>query len=177
MSSPNPAGRHRELMRTALADWVTAQQIPGIGHVFASHRPDYNADEWPQSGGDCVALVRVVLPFESEDRAAYTGPEDAGGKDIHYSAELHVTHRGFDPDDWPGIEDDYDRIIDALKDSLRGRGRDLGRPLAVFQVGELPREGNITGAHDEPVEEEEAGLVTRHGVIAFTITQYLQPST
>jgi hypothetical protein len=175
--SPNPGGSHRELMRNALAEWITAQQIAGVAQVFPSHRHTYNDDEFPQGGSDCVALVLVVLPFDSEDRAAYTGPRDAGGKDVHYSAELHVTHRGFHPDDWPAIENDYDRIIDALKDSLRGNGRDLGRPLAVFQVGELPREGNITHTAVDPVEDEDAGTVTRQGVIAFTITQYLQPST
>lgn len=173
--SPNPGGSHRELMRNALADWLTAQHIAGLVEVFASHRSTYADDEFPQGGLDCVALARILLPFDSEDRAASTGPNDAGGKDVHYSAEIHVTHRGFNPDDWPAIENDYDRLIDAIKDALRGRGRDLGRPEAVFQVGELPRQGGITHTPEEP--DDRGDVVERHGVIAFTITQYLQPST
>lgn len=176
MTSPNPAGEHRRLMRNALADWLTAQQIPGVAHVFASHRPSYDLDEFVRSGDEVgVALVLVALPGESEGRAAYTGPADAGGKDVHYDAELHVTHRGFGADNWEAIEDDYDRIADALKDALRGRGRDLGRPLAVFQVGEWPKERGITAQHEDPVEGD--GYVDRQGVISFVITQYLQPST
>jgi len=161
-------------MRNAVADWIRAHNVEGIAQVFASHRPEYSPDEWPQQR-PWEALVRVVLPTESEDRAAFTGALDAGGKDIHYSAELHITHAGFNADDWEGAEDDYDRLVDALKDSLRGRGRDLGRPLTVFQVGEWPQENNIVAAHDEP--EDNGGRVVRHGVISFTITQYLQPST
>lgn len=174
MSSPNPAGQHRRLMRNAVADWIRAHNIEGIAHVFASHRPEYNADEFPQDR-EYECMVRVVLPTESESRAAQTGPLDRGGKDVHYQLELHLLHRGFNPDDWEGSEDDYDRIVEALKDALRGPGRDLGRPLAVFQVGEWPQEGGIVAAHDEP--EDGGATVDRHGVISCTISQYLQPST
>lgn len=174
MSSPNPGGSHRELMRNALADWITAANIEGVAHVFASHRPSYDPDEFPQLL-EYEALVRVVLPTETESRAAHTGPDDRGGKDIHYAAELHITHRGFNPDDWEGSENDYDRIVDALKDCLRGPGRDLGRPLVVFQIGEWPRDDGITASHDEP--EDGGATVDRHGVISCTISQYLQPST
>lgn len=172
--SPNPGGSHRELMRNAVADWVTAHNIEGIAMVWASHRPSYEPDEFPQNR-ECEAMVRVLLPTVSESRAAYTGAEDRGGKDIHYQLELHVMHRGFNPDDWTGSENDYDRIIDALKDCFRGPGRDLGRPLAVFQVGEWPRADGITESHDEP--EDGGPTVDRHGVISATISQYLQPST
>lgn len=166
-ASANPGGQHRRLIRHTLKHWLDAQQIPGIAEVCPGMRPVLDMD----GGADNSCIVRIELPSTSESRAAATGPVDPGGKMLHYDVTLHIHHRGLIADEWEESEDDYDRIIDALKDALRGRGRDLGRPDVVFQVGEYPQENGILDRHDEPVEAD--GVVDRWGTISFTVSQYL----
>lgn len=166
-ASANPGGQHRRLIRHTLKNWIDAQSIPGITEVCPGMRPEIDLD----GTADSFCIVRIELPSTSEGRAAFTGPGDPGGKMLHYDATLHVHHRGVGADQWEESEDDYDRIIDALKDSIRGRGRDLGRPDVVFQVGEYPEHGGVVDRHDEPVED--GGVVDRWGAISFTVSQYL----
>lgn len=168
---PNPGGEYRKAVRQALAGWVDAQKIPGIGQVLASLRPDVDWAEVLPSHG-CAAVVHIYLGNSDEARGAYTGPVDPGGKDIHYEAELRLLHRGLDPDDWEGSEDDFDRIVDALMGALRGRGRDLGKPGLVLQAGEWGQ--GIQFLRGEPqVQTEEGDVVDRRGSVAFTISVYL----
>jgi hypothetical protein len=174
--NPNPGGQTRRSVRTMLADWINAQRILGLDHVYRS-KPVGDAgwqfDAYPHTGRGFGALVAPWLPTDSENRTAYTGAVDRGGKMFHTPAELHVRHRSYDPDsaqDSEGSEDDYDRIIDALKDCLRGPGRDLGHPDVILAVGEWPREANITSSHEEPVVDSES--ILRVGVITFYVTLY-----
>jgi len=168
MTSPNPGGEHRRLVRHALTEWIQAQEIPGIGLVHPGTRPDL---EFPGDGGaDTDCIVRVRLPDTRESRLAYTGPIDPGGKLATYQAELLIHHRGYNTDEWDSIEDDYDRIIDALKACLRGEGRDLGHPMIIIQAGE----SGIADSHEDPIESD--GIVDRWGTIGFEVSQYLQPA-
>lgn len=172
--NPNPGGQTRRLVRTTIANWIDAQRIQGLDHVYRSKPVEWQFDQYPHTGLGFAALVGVRLPTDSEDRAAYTGATDPGGKMYHAPAELHVVHWTLEQDlaqDDDASEDDYDRIIDALKDCLRGTGRDLGRPDVVLGAGEYPREGGITSTHDEPVNDN--GSVLRSGVIAFDVTLYM----
>lgn len=170
--SPNPGGQNRRLARNAIADWITAQNIFGLDDFSASaktpDRVDFNEFEH-RADGSCQAFV--TIPKEREAREAGTGPTDRGGKMMHFDVMIDVWHAWF-TGDWTDSEDDYDRIIDAIKDAIRGPGRDLGRPEVVLQVGEWPREASIEGDHDEPVWAD--GTIIRHGVISFTYTQYMQ---
>ncbi|HCT79270.1 MAG TPA: hypothetical protein DGT23_22455 [Micromonosporaceae bacterium] len=174
MTAPNPAGQYRQMMRETLQEWLTAQAIDGVAEVYPGDLREIPWDEHLMSNPDTACVVIINLPRTTEDRAAGTGPTDRGGKDRHYSVELEVTHRGMDAEDgWEDSRNDYDRIIDALLDCLRGSGRELGRPDVVFQIGEWPRSAGIVDEHDEPFLIEDAGVVERRGVISFTLTQYL----
>jgi hypothetical protein len=172
--SPNPGGQNRRLVRTILANWIIAQRIAGIDHVYLAKPMEWRFEAWAHTGTGFGALVAVRLSDDSEDRTAYTGPTDPGGKTVHYAAELRIKHWSYELDDAqddPASEDDYDRIVDALKDCLRGPGRDLGRPEIVIAAGEWPRQGGITSHHEEPIVNE--GSVLREGTISFTVSQYL----
>lgn len=170
-TSPNPGGNHRRLMRTALAQWLTAQRIAGLDHVYRSQPPQEALERYRngQASYSCQAWVR--LSEDEEKRLVMTGPVLPTGKIIHYEVELSIWHRSYEPgeQDWADDEDDYDRIVEALKDCLRADGRQLGRPEAVFSVGEY-HEG-IRGRHAEP--ETVDGAVDRTGVLSFVITQVI----
>jgi len=173
--SPNPGGNNRKLMRDTVTDWITAQRIIGIDHVYPTLPPYFNFDAFRQSGRDYGMLVAVTIPSDSEDRIAYTGPSDPGGKLIHYPVRLRLEHASYtamDDDGAEAAEDDYDAIYEALKDCFRADGRDLGRPDVILVAGDYPRTGSMIGTHDDPVLSA-GGAVMRSGTLNFTITQYL----
>ncbi len=172
--SPNPGGRNRELIRTAVAEWVTAQRIQGISDVYRTPRGpdgvDWEAAASGTTGPRCIVVVRI--PRVSEDRVAGTGPTNPGGKLAHYETELEIHYQGDDPDGWEAAVIDVDRVVDRLKDCLRGNGRDAGRPDVVLQMGEFPREGSISDEIDDPVSVDGGIYVT--GAVSFTVSQYMQ---
>lgn len=171
--SPNPGGDHRRLMRNAIAEWIRSQRIQGLEKVSAT-QPGPDRIDWSDatfSAGQFHAQTTLALPSDSEDFLAGTGPTDPGGKLIHYEAELYVWHLGGEPDSWEASEDDYDRIVDRLKDCLRGAGRDMGRPDVILQAGVYPRTAGIRGEHEDPVSSDSG--IFRRGTIFFTVTQYL----
>lgn len=172
--SPNPGGQHRRLVRTLLAQWVTAQRIPGVNHVYRAVPPagvDWLWENFPHGQSDFSCLLAVALPEDSDDFVANTGPTSPGGFAIHYQVQLHIRHRHWTTgeQDWADGEDDYDRIYDALKDCFRASGRDFGRPDVVLQAGVWPRQRGKVGRHPGagPVD----GAVERAGVLMFNVTQ------
>jgi len=168
-ASPNPGGQNRRLVRTALAQWLTAQRIGGLDHVYRSQPPDAALDRYRNGAAaySCQAWIR--LPDDDEKRLVMTGPVLPTGKIIHYLVHLIIWHRSYEPGelDWADDEDDYDRIFDGIKDALRAGGRQLGRPEVVLSAGEY-REG-LRGKHAEP--ELVDGAVDREGVLSFYVTQ------
>jgi len=168
----NPGGQHRRLIRTIIAQWFTAQRIIGLDHVYRSLPPDWYFELYRRGQADYSCLAAVVIPTDSEDFTAFSGPTSPGGVTIHYPVELHIRHRSYTPgeQDWADDEDDYDRIYDALKDCLRASGRALGRPDVVLQAGVWPRQRGKVGRHTGPVMVA-ASAVDRAGVLMFTVTQ------
>lgn len=170
--SPNPGGQNRRLVRTALAQWLTAQRIQGLDHVYRSQPPDAALERYRTGAPAYSCQVWVRLPDDEETRLSMTGPTSPTGKIIHYLAELVVWHRSYEPSelDWADDEDDYDRVYDAIKDALRAGGRQLGRPEAIFSVGEY-RTG-LEGRHAEPAADGD-GPVDREGTLRFWVTQVI----
>lgn len=175
--SPNPGGQNRRLIRLALVEYVNAQRIQGVGYFYSSRGAQLDFDNYPGGSADYQCLLKIQAFDDSEDRLAVTGPVDRGGKLVHYRVGVQVVHRSYNPDDnqTDEAEADYDRILDALKDCLRGPGRDLGRPDVVLQVGEYPRIGGITTRNNPPLRTDDT--VQRDGILGFQITQYIQPNT
>ena len=171
MTLANPGGQSRRLMRTALAQWLMAQRIQGLDHVYRSVPPETALELYRTGESTYSCQAWVKLPTDREGRLAQVGPVLTTGKIIHYEVELEIWHRSYVPGekDWADDEDDYDRIYEALKDCLRGSNRTVGRPDAIVQVGE---HGGITGHHAEP-ETTQNGAVDRTGTLSFTVTQVI----
>jgi len=167
--SANPGGEDTWLVRQALHDWLEAQSLPDVTSIELTLQPALYFDEFAGSGEACMLLID--LPDDEETRGALTGPDDPGGKDVHYTAMIQIRHRGFSADGWADSQRSYDRVKDAVKQALRGVGRDLGRPDVILQVGEWPKEQGISHNRGEIVEAD--GLVDHFGVITFTVSQYL----
>jgi hypothetical protein len=174
----NPGGQNRSTTRNALASHIMAQRIPGLVAVLASRSADVRWDSYPGGDPDFKAIAKITGYDASEDREAYTGATDAGGKLAHYAVTLTVFHQSYESDnDQNGsAEDDYDRTIDGIIDALRGTGRDLGRPDVVLMVGEWPRAAGIRVRSNPPLQTDNGGWI-RTGLIMFNITQYIAPST
>jgi hypothetical protein len=170
-ASPNPTGQHRRLMRTALAQWITAMRIQGVDHVYRSEPPEAALDQYRNGAAPYSCQIWIRIQDDAETRLSKVGPDLPTGKIIHYETQLLIWHRSYEPGelDWADDEDDYDRIYDALKDCLRGNGRHLGRPEAIFSLGEI-RSG-LAGHHDGPATDGDA--VDRTGTLRFTITQVI----
>lgn len=173
--SANPGGEHNWLVRTAVRDWIDAQSIPGLSRIFRTLSAARDWDEADVDDLGCMALASIHIPRDSESRAALTGPNDPGGKDITYDVELHVVH--LSPNDGNSGEEDaqrsYSRLLDRLKDAMRGAGRDLGRPEVILQAGDWPRDGGLQCRHNEPEHDEESGYTYRSGMLTFVVSQYL----
>lgn len=170
-ASPNPGGQNRRLVRTVLAQWLMAQRIQGLDHVYRAQPPEAALDRYRNGAApySCQAWFKVRV--DDEQRLVKTGPILPTGKIIHYTVELEIWHKSYEPgeEDWADDEDDYDRIYDALKDALRAAGRTAGRPDALVSIGEY-REG-LSGRHADPVEDN--GAVERNGTLSFTVTQVI----
>lgn len=170
-TSPNPGGQNRRLVRTAIAQWLMAQRIQGLDHVYRSRPPEAALDRYRTGAAPYSCQAWIRLPADVEERLVKTGPILPTGKIIHYTAVLEIWHKSYEPGeyDWADDEDDYDRIYDALKDCLRAAGRTAGRPEAIVSIGEF-REG-LAGQHGDP--EEDNGAVERNGTLTFVVTQVI----
>lgn len=170
--SPNPGGNNRRLVRTILADYLTAAQIPGLLMIWRAFVPTFDVESLAGSGPYAVARIHVGRIVER--RMAYTGPTDPGGKDADYETVLEVAHRsaGVENADWEAAEDDHDRIIGAICDQLHASGRDLGRPDVILQAADWPSEQTLVIESGEPYAIN--GLREQITTMSFVISQYMQ---
>lgn len=170
--SPNPGGQNRRLVRTAVANWLTAQHIQGLDHVYRSRPPEVSFTEYVTGDSAYRCQAYVVIPEDAEQRLAFTGPVLPTGKLIHYRVQIEFWHRVYEISelDWDDAEDDYDRIIDSVKDALRAAGRQLGRPDVVLAAGE--NRAGIATRHELP-ELLDGGTSQRNGTVAFEVAQYI----
>jgi hypothetical protein len=169
VTNPDPGANNRTLVRTALAQWLDAQHILGVDKVHQSQPPVTALDEYRTGEAAYSCQMWVRLPEDQDTQISAVGPDGINGRALHYEVHLTIWHRSYEPGalDWSDDEDDYDRIVGAIKDALHGRGRDLGRPDAIFAVA--LRQGGIRGSHEEPLNED--GVVDREGTLRFAVTQ------
>lgn len=169
-ASPNPGGQNRRLARTTIANWINLQHIQGLDHVYRSRPPEVTFTEYVTGDPAYRCQAYVWIPADDEKRLVQTGPVLPTGKIIHYRVEVEIWHRVYELSelDWDDAEDDYDRIIDAVKDCLRAQGRQLGRPDAIFSVGE--NHAGIVTRHAQPVILD-GGTAQRNGTVQFEVTQ------
>lgn len=173
--TPNPGGAYRATARRSVANWISAQNIPGVQHVYPGLPATWNFDGYPAGGTEYGCLIGVRIPTSSAERVAYTGASDPGGKMLHYNVQLRLYHQSFatfDGDDTAEAEDDFDRIVDAIQDCFQSDGRDLNRPDVFLAVAETPKSQSFVVDAPDPFRIE-GGALARQGSITFTVSQYL----
>lgn len=169
--SPNPGGNIGRLVRTVLADYLTAAQIPGLLKVWRSFVPTFDLESMAPPGP--YAVVRMYLGEIVEKREAFTGPTDPGGKTADCSVTLELCHRsaGVENADWEDAEDDHDRIVGAICDQLHAQGRDLGRPDVILQAADWPNERSLVIERGEPYAVN--GIREQITTLAFIVSIYM----
>lgn len=170
--SPNPGGSVRRLVRTILADYLTAAQIPGLLKVWRSFVPTFDLESMAPATD--YAVARIFVGKIIEKREAYTGPTDPGGKTADHRVILELCHRsaGVENADWEDAEDDHDRILGAICDQLHAGGRDLGRPDVILQAADWPPENSLEIDTGEPYGVN--GLREQITTLEFIVSIYMQ---
>lgn len=173
---PNPGGEFRWQLRQDIINWLTAQAIPGIEAMFPTMRHSLDYQFSQEGSAQYACVIGIEVPSSSEQRQALTGPNNYGGKDLTHDVVLAVRHQAYGVLDAEGdalAQQDFDRVVDAIKTALRGPGRDLGRPDTYYAVGDGPDPGSIRDEYGEPVTDPDSGTRSQRAGILFSAVQYL----
>lgn len=155
----------RVAVRSALAQWLQAADIfDDVRRAKVVWQPP----TFPAGSPSYRCNAYVLLASAHESRIAMGGPTD-GMKEIDYTAHVVMHFWSIDPD-WEAAQDQFDQIIDALKEQIRSGGRTLGRPDVVFQAGEWTF--GIDDQVTEPVTIA-GGQMTQVGSVSLEITELI----
>jgi len=159
----------RAEVRTAVGTWIAGAGIANLNQVFTSFPKRINFEQNAAPGTATRAAGVVFIQSESESRVAVGGAND-GWKRIDYEVEFQVfTHsmRNYAQE----AMDDFDAIIDGIKDRLREGGHRLGMPDGdtIWQAAEP----DISVVYGEP-KTNDGGAVETWAGIAFTVTQMIR---
>lgn len=156
----------RKLVRHAIADWVTAAQIPGLDKVWPGKVPEI---PWSNYGsGSYLCQAYVLIGRRRSGRIALGGPT-SGQKCVTSSAVIIVWFRSTDPD-WLDAQDAMDDLTLAIIEQLQAGGRTLGRGDAISEAGEY--EAGISQVDDEP-EALDGGIMQAVCQIMFEVDEVI----
>jgi len=159
----------RAQVRAAVGTWVAGGNVTNLNQIFTSFPKRINFQENAAAGTASRAAGVVFISGESEDRVAVGGASD-GWKRIDYDVEFQVFFHSM-ANYAQDAMDDFDAIIDGVKDRLRAGGHRLGQSDGdvIWQAAEP----NISVAYGEP-KTNEGGAVEIWAAIAFTVTQMIR---
>ena len=159
----------RAEVRDAVGTWVAAAAIPNLNQIFTSFPKRINFQENAVAGTASRAAGVVFIQSESEGRIATGGASD-GWKRLDYEVEFQVFFHSMQNYAQDAM-DDFDSIIDGVKDQLRAGGHRLGKPDGdvIWQAAEP----DISVVYGEP-KTNEGGAVEIWAGIAFTVTQMIR---
>lgn len=156
-------------MRSAVASWVAAANIPHLNQIFTSHPKRINFQANSTAGEVTRAAGLVFIAGESEQRIAIGGAYN-GWKQVDYDVQFQIfTHSvaQYSQD----AMNDFDAIVDAVKAQLRGGGHRLG--LTDGNVIWQAAEPGITVSYGEPLTND-GGATEIWAALDFTVTQMIQ---
>lgn len=159
----------RQQVRNAVAKWIAEEQIPTLNQVFTSFPKRINFQEMAFPGQLSRAAAVVFIESESETRIAIGGAY-SGWKQVDYAVSLQVFHHSMQRNAEDAMTD-FDILVDAIQDRLRGGGHRLGviDPSIIWQAAEP----NINADYGEPLTS--AGGATETWVaIRFIVTQMIK---
>lgn len=159
----------RQQVRQAVASWVGSESIPHLNQIFTSHPKRINFQANSIAGELTRAAGVVFIRDESEIRIAVGGPY-SGWKRVDYTVDFQIfTHsmQNFAQD----AMDDFDAIVDAVKNKLRSGGHRLGQTDGdvIWQAAEP----QITVTYGEPATND-GGATEIWAAVEFTVTQMIQ---
>ena len=158
----------RAQVRTAVSNWILAANVTNLNQVWTSFpkRIDFSVNS---TSGQLIRAAGIVfIANESEDRVAIGGAYN-GWKRIDYTVDFqifsHAMHRNSED-----AMNDFDSIIDGVKNQLRAGGHTLGLPdgSVIWQAAEP----SIDVSYGEPATND-GGATETWAAIRFTVTQMI----
>ena len=159
----------RAQVRSAVGTWIAQTSITNLNQIFTSHPKRINFEQNAPVGSPTRAAGVVFIQGETESRIAIGGASN-GWKRIDYDVMFQVfchSMQNYSQD----AMDDFDAIIDAIKNQLRAGGHRLG--LSDGSVIWQAAEPGITVSYGEP-KTNDGGAVEIWAGIQFTVTQMIQ---
>jgi hypothetical protein len=159
----------RQEVRSAVGEWVASAGIPNLTQVFTSHPKRINFQQDSNAGQLTRAAGLVYISREQESRIAIGGAYD-GWKRIDYEVEFQVFCHSVHSLAQNAMND-YDQIIDGIKDRLRAGGHRLGKENGdiIWQAAEP----DISVTYGEPATND-GGATEIWAAISFTVTQMIR---
>jgi hypothetical protein len=158
----------RNQIRNAVGNWVAEAGIPNLNQIFAAHPKRINFQANANAGQLTRAAGLVYISDETETRIANGGAYD-GWKRLDYTVQFQVFTHSMQPHAQDAM-DDFDAIIDAVKQKLREGGHRLG--LEDGDVIWQAAEPTISVIYGEP-STNEGGATETWAAITFTVTQMI----
>jgi hypothetical protein len=159
----------RSQVRNAVGNWVAEAGIPNLNQIFVSHPKRINFQANAAAGQLTRAAGLVFIADESDSRIA-NGGAYSGWKRIDYTVQFQIFTHSMHPHTQDAM-DDFDAIIDAVKQKLREGGHRLG--LEDGDVIWQAAEPSISVIYGEPTTNE-GGATEIWAAITFTVTQMIQ---
>ena len=159
----------RSQVRDAVAQWVGSENIPHLNQIFTSHPKRINFQANSTAGELSRAAGVVFIRDESETRIAVGGAY-SGWKRVDYTVDFQIFFHSMQNYAQDAM-DDFDGIVDAVKDKLRSGGHRLGQTdgNVVWQAAEP----QINVSYGEPATND-GGATEIWAGIEFTVTQMIQ---
>jgi hypothetical protein len=161
----------RSQVREKVGTWIADAGIPNLNQVFTSHPKRINFEQNATAGQATRAAGLVFIAGETEERIAIGGASN-GWKRVDYDVQFQVyTHSMHQLAQ--NAMDDFDAIIDAIKDRVRSGGHRLGEPdgTIIWQVGEGIKQ--ISVVYGEP-QTNDGGATEIWAAVQFEVTQMIQ---
>jgi len=159
----------RSVVRQNVRDWLDSEQITGLNQIFVTFpkRVNFETNAMPGQTNRCVAVV--FIESESESRLTIGGAYD-GWKRVDYVVDLQLFHHSLERKAEDAM-DDFDRIVDTIKDRLRAGGHRLG--LSDGNVIWQAAEPAISVSYGEPATNN-GNSVETWAAINFVVTQMIR---
>ena len=159
----------RQQVRDTVATWVGSASIPHLNQIFTSHPKRINFQANSTAGEYSRAAGVVFIRDESESRIAVGGAY-SGWKRVDYTVDFQVFFHSMQNYAQDAM-DEFDAIVDAVKDQLRAGGHRLGQTDGdvIWQAAEP----QINVTYGEPVTND-GGATEIWAAIEFTVTQMIQ---
>ena len=159
----------RKEARDAIATFIAPPNVDGINQVFTSFpkRIDFQVNALPSDVSRCAAVI--FIESERENRLAIGGATN-GIKRVDYSVAIQLFHHSMQRDAEDAM-DDFDNLIDAIKERLRQGQHTLGEidPNLIWQAAEP----FIDVSYSEPLVRDN-GATDIWAAIRFTVTQMIE---